>query len=313
MTDGSDALALVGDIGATTARLALARGGIPLPGSAARYLTAGHDSAGAMLAHYLRDLDARPGMACLAVAGPLRGETVWMRNRGWEIRAEALARGLGLARVRLLNDLQAQALALDRLSEAAQDPLLDGRPQPGAARLVIGLGTGVNCAAAHPRPEAPLPLVPPSEAGNMGLPAHDAETLRLAGWLRAHAGAATVEEALSGRGLTRLWGFAGGHGRPGPQEVLTACAAGEAQAQAAVALHARLLGHFARDLALAHLALGGVWLAGGLARAVAPHLRRNGFAAAFRADPLTETIPVRVIADDAAAVLGCARLCAAHS
>ncbi|WP_273521868.1 glucokinase [Rhodosalinus sediminis] len=47
-------------------------------------------------------------------------------------------------------------------------------------------------------------------------------------------------------------------------------------------------------------------MAGGLARAIAPHLRRTGFEAAFRADPLTAGIPVQVIADDAAAVLGCA-------
>jgi glucokinase len=145
----------------------------------------------------------------------------------------------------------------------------------------------------------------------MAMPVWNAQSLRLVDWLRAKAGGATVEHALSGRGLSRLWAFAGGQGRPVPQDVLTACAGGERHATQAVALYAQILGHAARDMALAHLALGGVWLAGGLARAVAPHLRRNGFAEAFRADPLTETVPVRVIADDAAAVLGCSRRCAA--
>ena len=311
MDPASDTLALVGDIGATNARLALARGGIPAPGSAMRLSTRAHDTPEAMLGSYLRAQDARPEAACLAVAGPVRGDTAWMRNRGWQVDAAALGKALGVRRVALMIDLQAQVLALDRLSTAAQDPLLDGRPEPGGARLVLGLGTGVNGAVAHAVPEAALPLVPPSEAGCMAMPVWDARSLSLADWLRRQAGAATVEHALSGRGLSRLWAFAGGQGRPAPQDVLTACAAGERHATQAVALYAQILGHAARDIALAHLALGGVWLSGGLARAMAPHLRRNGFAEVFRADPLTEAMPVRVIADDAAAVLGCARRCAA--
>jgi glucokinase len=304
-------LALVGDIGATNARLALARGGIPLPGSAARLSTRAHDTPEDMLTSYLRAQDARPEAACLAVAGPVRGGTAWMRNRGWQIDAVPLGGALGVGRVELLNDLQAQALALDRLGPAAQDPLLDGRAEAGAARLVLGLGTGVNAAVAYAVPQAALPLVPPSEAGCMAMPVWDAQSLRLSGWLHAKAGGATLEHALSGRGLARLWAFAGGHGQPAPEEVLTACAAGGGHASQAVGLYAQILGHAARDIALAHLAIGGVWLAGGMARAMAPLLRRNGFAEAFRADPLTESVPVRVVADDAAAVLGCARRCAA--
>lgn len=311
MHEASETFAVVGDIGATNARLALARGGIPLPGSAARLATRAHDTPEGMLSSYLQAQDAWPDAACLAVAGPVRNGTAWMRNRGWQIEAEPLREALGLGRVELMNDLQAQALALDRLSSAAQDPLLDGVPEPGATRLVLGLGTGVNCAVAHSVRDAALPLVPPAEAGAMAMPVWDDLSLRLADWLRNEAGSATVEDALSGAGLARLRTFAGGQGRPTSQDVLTACAAGEAHATRAVELYAQILGHAARDIALAHLALGGVWLAGGLARAVAPHLQRGGFAAAFRAAPLTRAIPVQVIADDAAAVLGCARRCAA--
>ncbi|MFP4044214.1 MAG: glucokinase [Rhodosalinus sp.] len=311
MDQAGGTLTLVGDIGATNTRLALARGGIPLPGSAARLATRAHDTPEAMLGSYLRGQEARPEAACLAVAGPVRGGTAWMRNRGWQMDASSLSGALGFDHVELINDLQAQALALDRLTPAAQDPLLDGRTEAGAACLVLGLGTGVNCAVAYAVPQAALPLVPPSEAGCMAMPVWDAPSLRLSDWLRAGAGGASLEHALSARGLARLWTFAGGHGRPAPEEVLTACAAGEGHAVQALTLYAQILGHAARDLALAYLALGGVWLAGGLARAVAPHLRRSGFAEAFRADPLTQAVPVRVIADDAAAVLGCARRCAA--
>ncbi|REC56682.1 glucokinase [Rhodosalinus sediminis] len=308
MTAGHGTLALVGDIGATTARLALARDGMPVPGTAARLATADHASAEALLAAYLATQRAAPRRACLAVAGAVRDGSAWMRNRGWQIEAEALAAALGLQHVHLMNDLQAQGLALDRLSAAAQDRLLTGTPEPRAARLVIGLGTGVNCAPVHRVPGAAAPFVPATEGGAAALPVHDAESLALAERLRAEAGGATVEGALSGRGLARLWRFAGGHGRLAPPDVLTEAAAGEQHAAEAVALYARLLGHAARDMSLAHLALGGVWLAGGLARAIAPHLRHNGFEAAFRADPLTAGIPVQVIADDAAAVLGCAEV-----
>lgn len=101
-------------------------------------------------------------------------------------------------------------------------------------------------------------------------------------------------------------------GAPGRDSaaILAACARGEPQARAAVDLFSGLLGAVTGDLALVHLPTGGIWLTGGMARAVAPHLDAAAFAAGFRGKgrfaPFMDRFSVRMIRDDYAALTGCA-------
>jgi len=160
------------------------------------------------------------------------------------------------------------------------------------------------------------PVVAASEAGQMALALRDADDLRLARHV-ALAGGAVVEDALSGRGILKLHAFARAEDglppdpRPAP-EIVAAINAGESLKTGA--LFARFLGRAAGDLALVHLPFGGIWLCGGLARAMAPSLLRDGFDRAFadkgRFSALMADFPVSVIEDDYAALWGCARLAA---
>lgn len=297
---------LLADVGASHTRLALATPGGLCAGTARRFENARFAGFEAVAAGYL---GGRPVVAvCAGVAGPVRGGAARLTNLDWVIDGAALARASGAARVHLMNDLQAQAMALDDLAPAACAPILPGTPDPDGARMVMGLGTGSNIAVAH-RVAGRL-FVPPAEAGHSSLPHMDTETNRLIAALGREVAHKPYEALLSGRGLARLHLLRTGIDMTAP-EIVAAFAAGDGEAQVTLVLFTRLLGTVMGNLALTHMATGGVYLIGGAARALSPHLAGLGLAEAFAAKgPYSEimrAMPVTLITDDDAALLGCWR------
>ncbi|MBK5928240.1 glucokinase [Rhodobaculum claviforme] len=306
MDDFTDARApiLVADIGGTNMRLALARDGRLLEGSVTRHPCAGWRDPMAPMAAYLGARGvARVGGVCVAVAGPVRDGIARMTNLAWEVDAGALSDRFGGVRAVVLNDLQAQGHALDHLAPGSLRPVIAVARRAPGPRLVIGVGTGFNAAVVHDTPSGRL--VTASEAGHATLPAPDPQIAALAGSIATAGLRPEIEEALSGRGLSRIDAFLGHGGRPAPE--ITAAGPGPT-----LALFARLLGVVAGDLALVHLPWGGVYLVGGMARAVAPQLADGGFATALRDRgrfaPLLAGLAVDLLEDDHAALAGCAAL-----
>ena len=304
----SPLLTLVADIGGTNSRLALARGGEVLPDTVVRRENARFDGPEALIEDFLAGVNQpRLGVVCAAVAGAVTDGAAFMTNLDWKISEAGLSAACGGVPAVLMNDLTAQGHALDVLGAEAVVPLIAGEAQAGAPRLVIGVGTGFNATVVHRSPAGRLVTV--AEAGHATLPATDDQVAALAAHIAAAGRPREVEEALSGRGLSAIDAFLGHGGRPAAQIT----SARKPNARETRALFARLLGAVAGDLALIHLPWGGVYLTGGVARHMAPHLLPDGFAAAFtakgRLSPLMERIPVRIIRDDFAALVGCA----AHS
>jgi glucokinase len=255
---------------------------------------------------------------CVAAAGPVQDGVATMTNLDWVIDAAKLSAASGAGRVAILNDLQAQGHALGHIAAANLHPVIEGPHKPGAACLVVGLGTGVNAAPVHPT--AAGRIVPPSECGHVNMPVRSEEDLRLMRFVEAllaergevpHAG---VEEVLAGRGLANLHAFAadeaGNPARLTSAEVLAALAAGDPVAAHAARLYTRILGQTLADLALIHLPYDGIYLIGGMSRAMAPHFAAMGIAGSFResrrVDLLQTEFSVTVVADDFAALTGCA-------
>lgn len=289
---------LLVDLGGTHARLGLADASGLVTKTCRRLRNADHASLPEMLTFYLADQGAGPIRAlCAGVAGPVRGGTAQLTNHAWRIEATALAAATGARQVHLINDLQAQAMALDDLPAGALHPLLPGTPDPDGPRLVLGLGTGCNIAVAHRMPGGLL--VPPSESGHTTLP--DAPEFRaLYDDLRKMQSHLPIEAALSGPGLVNLHHHLTGETLTS-QQIITAAPRGTLGA------FTRLLGLVAGNLCLAHMATGGLFLIGGTARAIAPHIG-PGFASAFSARgpyaPILRDIPVTLITDDSAALAG---------
>ena len=305
---------LLADIGGTNTRLALADGAALRAGSVRRYRNDGFRDLSAVMTAYLAETGSPDlGAACAALAGPVEGGTGRLTNLDWTIAEADLSADLG-APVSLINDLQAQGHALGRLAPDSLRPLMPGdSPVPEAApRLVIGVGTGFNAASVHQCRGGRL--VTASECGHISLPTPTEADRRLADFLTAREGFAEVEGALSGRGLANIdaWLAEEAGGPPGrdARDVVAALAEGEARAEAAVGTAVRLLGCVAGDLALVHLPLGGVYLIGGMARALAEHADRFGLAEAFAAKgrfaPMMARFTVQLVTDDYAALTGCA-------
>ncbi|MFO7921402.1 ROK family protein [Rhodobacteraceae bacterium W635] len=302
-------LSLVADIGGTNTRVALARGTEVLPDSVRRYPNASADGLPTLLRRYLDEL--APGDltgACVAVAGPVRDGVGEITNIDWTFDRDMLGTLTGARKLAVLNDLQAQGHALGLIAESDLTRLL---PQPAAApkaaRLVVGVGTGFNAAPVYDT--AGGRFVPPSECGHISLPRHAPEQAALAETLVTHHGFASIEDALSGRGFTRIHRHLHGEEADG-KAIVARLEAGDPAARETARLFVQLLGTVLGDLALIHLPFGGIYLIGGMARAVTPWVGPLGLAEAFAAkgrfSEFMDQFGIAVVEDDYAALTGCA-------
>ena len=314
MTHSADLPVILADIGGTNTRVALARGGSVCHETIRRFSNAESDGLPAILHAYLaEERVTRCAGACVAAAGPVQGGVAEMTNLSWRITPDDVRAATGATTVAILNDLQAQGYALDRLAVQSLRTILGGAsPLKPGPRLVIGVGTGFNAAPVHQSRKGLL--VAASECGHQSLPVRTETDLRLTRFVEAAHGFAGIEDVLSGRGLERLYAFAAQEaGQPATLNaaaIMERIATGsDPVAKRTCALFLTLLGRVAGDLALTHLPFGGLYLVGGVARAFTPYLAQ-GFTAAFRDkgrfSDFMDDFPVHVIEDDYAALEGCA-------
>lgn len=306
---------LVADIGGTNTRVALVHGLQIVPGTVRRYANANHPGLESVLRRFSEDeggVDVRA--ACVAVAGPVRHGRATMTNLDWTIDEATVARASGAEVTAILNDLQAQGFAMGHIAE---DKIRTVIPFPAVegpeARLVIGVGTGFNAAPVFPAGKGRV--VPASESGHVNLPVRNEADMRLCRFVSTAHGFPAVEDVLSGRGLERvyLWlGTEAGDAREaGAVEIMKGLEDGtDPRAAAAARVFVEMLGTVAGNLALIQLPFGGVYLIGGVARAMAPWMQAFGFAEAFRDKGrfagFMGNFGVGVVEDDYAALTGCA-------
>lgn len=297
---------LVGDIGGSNTRLALADRHGHAVALQRREQYANHAAASLadLIRRYLQDA-TMPERACLAVAGPTDGRTVSLTNLAWCIDADALAREFGFP-VELVNDFEAVAWGLDAVAEAAPLTLQAGVPVPGAPRLVLGPGTGLGVGIAVAGGDGYRPL--PGEGGHIGFAPIDAEQEALLHFLQARYGRVSVERILSGPGISDLYAYCrSASGRPlkrerTPAEVTDGALRGEDPiALWAMRLFCRILGQTAGDLALVAGARGGVYIAGGIPPRILDLLADGSFLAGLHAkgrfSAWAEALPVQVVTD----------------
>ncbi len=309
--------ALVADIGGTNTRVALADGEKVRADSIRRYANAGFANLEAVLTRYLAESGApKVSGVCVAAAGPVRDGVASMTNLDWTITGAGLTAATGAAKTAILNDLQAQGHALGRIAPQHLREVIAGPSKPGAAMLVVGLGTGMNAAPVHETPWGRV--VAASECGHISMPVRTDEDHRLSRFVaevgpHAH-GFAGVEDVLAGRGLERIYAFAareaGQDRTKSGAEIMADVAAGDPVARHAAGLYIHLLGQELGNLALIHLPFGGIYLIGGVARAMQPHFDAMNLTAHFRDKgrfaEFMASFSVRIVEDDYAALTGCA-------
>jgi glucokinase len=315
---------LAGDVGATKILLEVgeSRTGRWEPAFARRYAAEGAVSFSAILESFLDEWRGeargrRITCAGFGVAGPVTGNRAKMTNRPWVIDADAIAERYRVPRVRVRNDLVAAALGIDWVPARECVTIQPGRASDTEPRVLIGVGTGLGIAYLVPV-DGKLREVP-GEGGHAGFAPATHAQMELWRSIYAAAGRVSCESILSGKGLANIYSFLHGQGtHPGaepallPERITEAAGRKDPLSCAALELFVECLGTVAGDHALAVMARGGVYVAGGIAAKIVAQLEHGRFREAFCAkaphSALLMKIPVRVITSERVALLGAARL-----
>ncbi|SLN64754.1 Glucokinase [Aquimixticola soesokkakensis] len=310
----ANTLTLVADVGGTNTRVALADGTRVLAQSVRKYANADHSDLQSVIRAYIADEGGVDCLgACVAIAGPVMDGVGKMTNLDWTFDRDSLRAATGAEHVSILNDLQAQGHAIGYLSEDKLRVIIDGPSgKEHAAKLVIGVGTGFNAAPVFDTEAGRF--VAPSECGHTALPVGSERLNRLAAFIAAEHGFASVEEVLSGRGMENIYRWvsteAGTPAKLAAADIGAAAKSGDPLAVITLETFAQVLGAVAGDLALTQLPYGGVYLIGGVARAITPWLQGDNFAKPFqdkgRFSTFMRDFGVKIVEDDFAALVGCA-------
>ena len=242
-------------------------------------------------------------------------------NLPWTVDGRRLARRLGLPDVVVLNDLEATAWGIGELPPGGFANLTPGvRARPGNAALIAaGTGLGTAVLAWDGRRHRPAA----AEGGHQGFAPRDEVEIALLRRGLGRWGRLSLDRIVCGDGLLEVYRLLSGDPEavprtgavPAPDDPNAAVAeaglrGSDPVAERAVERFLSLYGAAAGDLALAVGAVGGVYVGGGIAPKLMPRLRDGGFLDAFRSKgrlaAYMERIPVRVLLEPRAALLGAA-------
>lgn len=277
------------------------------------------DGQGAQAATLRLPIDA----ACFGVAGPVIDNRCRTTNLPWVVDGAELEKIFSIARVRLLNDLEATAYGLEVLKPDEVYTLNEGIPPPSKGTIaLIAAGTGLGEAilywdGSRYRPQA-------SEGGHADFGPNSEVEMELLRHLRATYLHVSYERLLSGAGLHAIYEFLrdtrkneptwlAERLRVGDPAPIIAEAGLKKQADISVQaldLFASIYGAEAGNLALKALALDGVYVGGGIAPKILDKLKDGTFMKAFTAKGrykrMMSGIPVRVVLNPMTALLGSA-------
>lgn len=310
---------LAADVGGTHARVALLRavtGKRDVEVLAYRKFTCADFAGLPELLHTFVERDATlPVRRCvIASAGQIIDDVIINDNLVWRVSLSHLREALDFDDVTLLNDFEALGYALDDIRN--EDTLLVCGPPKSITgpALVIGPGTGLGAAVRLRNPQGVRVLA--TEAGQMDLAPYTARERAVLGQLAPEGGYVPYERVLSGPGLRTLYSsLCVLNGRPercATQESVTAaaCAGSDPEAVETVEIFCAVLGGFVGNLAMAYMASGGVYLAGGVLPEIRQLLQRSRFADRFLDKggmrEFLQRVPVRLIEHGRHGVLGAA-------
>lgn len=327
---------LVGDIGGTKTILASYQADSKLkhPLFEAIYPSANYPSLEAIIHEFEQTCNQHFDKACFGIAGPIVNQVAYVTNLPWQIEAKTLQDTFGLTQVHMLNDLEALAYAIPHLESDDVFTLFEGLPVEHGNLAVIASGTGLGEAflswtgseyRAHP-----------SEGSHVSFaPINDLQ-IKLLTFLFEHGYEhVSYERVCSGSiGIPLLYTFFKDSGLfPEPAWLKKELAQAKdpapvifnaamdpvkqaAIAQAVLSTYATILASAAGNLALKVMATGGVFIGGGIPPRILPEMRKPEFLEHLknkgRFETLLAKVPVKVILNSKAGLLGAAAYGMAH-
>ena len=304
---------LVGDIGGTNCRLALATRGddgrVRLE-ELRRYAVREHSGVADCITDYIADTGAEIGSIGIAAAGPKFETAIRMTNISWQVDEGELRARFGVDRAVVVNDFVGMATGATVMPPDAFTTIVHGEIDWSRPVTVMGPGTGMGVALVTPGGGIG------TEGGHVSFAPETVRETAILGVLHRQLDYVSWEMLVSGPGLMRIYrALCDIKGEPATVEdtpALTQAAGLSGTPREAVMAFCGMLGAYAGNAALIHGATGGVVIAGGVARHVAPYFAESDLAKRFRARGngswFVEHIPVCHMHAHSVALYGAAKL-----
>jgi glucokinase len=254
--------------------------------------------------------------AGFGVAGPVIDNHVRATNLPWTVDAKVLEKELDVHNIVLMNDLGATGHSIEHLPQEQFCVLNVGKPEPGGTRALLAAGTGLGQSilvwdGARYR-------IVPSEGGHSDFAPHTDQQIELLRFMRRRYPQVSWELILSGRGFRTIHEFLAPEVRHASFEDPDADPAPEITSKGltkacpvcveTLDLWTSIYGAEAGNLALKVLALGGLYVAGGIAVKIIEKIKDGKFFSAFKDkwkfESLLANIPVSVVLNESAPLLG---------
>lgn len=316
---------MAGDIGGTKTYMGLfpLGSGRPDPVVTETFPSGSFDGIDGIIDAMLKKHQALIKAACFGIAGPVIDGEATVTNLPWVVSEKRLQTRFGWHRVRLINDLGATAMAIPLMAPAELEPLNAAPVRLKNNMALVAPGTGLGQAFLLCLDGRYVPL--PSEGGHSDFAPTDEVEMNLWRHLRGRFGHVSVERLLSGQGIVNIYkglkAIGGIAEVPETRQRMVDQDPARVIADAAIdgddplsretlERFCRILGAVAGNLALTGMTTGGVFLGGGIPPKILPILKSSPFMDAFRDkgrfSEVMETIGVRVIVNDKAALVGAA-------
>lgn len=267
--------------------------------------------------------DKKIHAACFGVPGPVTKKIVKITNLPWKIETPSLRKELSTKKVEVINDLVANAYGISVLKKNDFEILNAGRIIKGSKAL-ISAGTGLGIAILFWDGKRHMPL--PSEGGHAEFAPRNQSEIELLRYLTKRYGRVSYERVLSGAGLFHIYQFLKASKKFGKEPKWLSEMMKQGDPSAVISEGARLkknrlcvttldmfvsiYGAAAGNLALQTMAVGGVYIGGGIAPKIIWKLKDGTFMDTFkkkgRLSHIVSQIPVKVIMNERAALLGAA-------
>ena len=323
---------LAGDVGGTKTILALfdLQAGKPVKFTEEKFSSKDYPGLEGIIAEFRAQHKEQVIGSCFGVAGPVVKGTVKTPNLPWLIETSTLAKDVGTDRIWLLNDLEATAYGVLTLGDRDLYALNGGVPSNHDSLGLIAAGTGLGESTIYWDGKHYQALA--SEGGHADFAPRSRFEIELLSYLIERFGHVSYERVVSGPGLLNIYHFLKDRGYGEEPSWLRARLAAEDPSavisQTALAKEAEICiqaldlfvavyGAEAGNLALRAKALGGVFIAGGIAPKIAAKLKDGSFMEAFvdkgRYRDLLRSIPVRLVLNEETGLLGAAAYAARAS
>ena len=256
--------------------------------------------------------------AGFGVAGPVIDNRIHATNLPWIVDAEVLAQEVGVKSIVLVNDLGATGHSLAHLSPEDFCVLNVGTAVPGASRALLAAGTGLGEGILFW--DGKRYKVVPSEGGHSDYAPRTDQQIELLKFMRHRYPQVSWELILSGRGFRTLHEFIAPSVKhpifedpdadPAPFITKSGLDRSCPVCVETLDLWTNIYGAEAGNLALKVLALGGVYVAGGIAVKILPKMKDGTFFNSFKDkwhfEKMLLDVPVSIVLNESAPLIGAA-------